>query len=30
MSCCVLRQYTLYDFIEGEDLDIDVNEMIAR
>ena len=25
-----LRQYTLYDFIEGEDLDIDVNEMIAR
>lgn len=25
-----LRQYTLYDFIEGNDLDIDVNEMIAR
>ena len=25
-----LRQYTLYDFIKGEDLDIDVNEMIAR
>ena len=23
-----LRQYTLYDFIKGEDLDIDVNEMI--
>ena len=30
MSCCVLRQYTLYDFIKGEYLDIDVNEMIAR
>ena len=25
-----LRQYTLYDFIKGKDLDIDVNEMIAR
>ncbi len=25
-----LRQYTLYDFIKGEDLDIDVNEMIAK
>ena len=25
-----LRQYTLYDFIKGQDLDIDVNEMIAR
>ena len=23
-----LRQYTLYDFIKGEDMDIDVNEMI--
>lgn len=23
-----LRQYTLYDFIKGEDIDIDVNEMI--
>lgn len=25
-----LRQYTLYDFIKGEDIDIDVNEMIVR
>ena len=25
-----LRQYTLYDFITGKDLDIDVNEMITR
>ena len=25
-----LRQYALYDFIKGKDLDIDVNEMIAR
>lgn len=25
-----LRQYTLYDFIKGEDLEIDVNEMILR
>ena len=25
-----LRQYTLYDFIKGQDLDIDVNEMITR
>lgn len=23
-----LRQYTLYDFVKGEDLKIDVNEMI--
>ena len=23
-----LRQYTLYDFINGTDLEIDVNEMI--
>ena len=25
-----LRQYTLYDFIKGKDLDIDINEMIER
>ncbi len=25
-----LRQYTLYDFIKGQNLDVDVNEMIAR
>ncbi|MGN1232155.1 MAG: TolC family protein [Candidatus Cryptobacteroides sp.] len=25
-----LRQYTLYDFVKGEDLEIDVNEMIQR
>ena len=25
-----LRQYTLYDFVKGEDLEIDVNEMIER
>ena len=25
-----LRQYTLYDFVNGEDLEIDVNEMILR
>ena len=25
-----LRQYTLYDFVKGEDLEIDVNEMILR
>ena len=24
-----LRQYTLYDFIKGQDIEIDVNEMIA-
>lgn len=23
-----LRQYTLYDFIQGEDIEIDVNEMV--
>jgi outer membrane protein TolC len=25
-----LRQYTLYDFIKGQNLDVDVNEMIVR
>ena len=25
-----LRQYTLYDFIEGHDLDVDINEMIGK